>query len=72
MNIVRKESNLDTDYVLTDNDKQSIRDFYYSMRECVSTHDNNPSVQNKSYVSLKPVNLKSFFLSNLTWPMSLK
>ncbi len=29
-NIVRKELDLDTDSVLTDNDKQSIRDFYYS------------------------------------------
>ncbi len=31
------------------------------MRECLSTHD-NPSVQNKSYVSLKPVNLKPFYI----------
>ncbi len=31
------------------------------MRECLSTHD-NPSVQNKSYVSLKPVNLKPFYV----------
>ncbi len=60
-NIVRKELDLDTDSVLTDNDKQSIRDFYYSMRECLSTHD-NPSVQNKSYVSLKPVNRKPFYI----------
>ncbi len=60
-NIVRKELDLETDSVLTDNDKQSIRDFYYSMRECLSTHD-NPSVQNKSYVSLKPANLKSFYI----------
>ncbi len=31
------------------------------MRECLSTHDNS-SVQNKSYVSLKPVNLKPFYI----------
>ncbi len=60
-NIVRKELDLDTNSVLTDNDKQSIRDFYYSMSERLSTHD-NPSVQNKSYVSLKPVNLKPFYI----------
>ncbi len=35
MNIVRKELDLDTDSVLTVNDKQSIRDFHYSMRECL-------------------------------------
>ncbi len=38
-NIVRKELDLNTDSVLHDNDKQSIRDFFYSMRECLSTHD---------------------------------
>ncbi len=32
-NIVRKELDLNTDSVLFDNDKQSIRDFYYSMRD---------------------------------------
>ncbi len=31
------------------------------MHECLSTH-NNPSVQNKSYVSLNPVNLKPFYI----------
>ncbi len=60
-NIVRKELDLNTDSVLSDSDKQSISDFYYSMRECLSTHD-NPSVQNKSYVFLKPVNLKPFYI----------
>ncbi len=60
-NIVRKELDLNTDTVLSDNDKHSIRDFYYSMRECLSTHD-KPSVQNKSYVSIKPVNLKPFYI----------
>ncbi len=49
-----------TGSVLTDNDKKSISDFYYSMREGLLTHD-NPSVQNKSYVSLKPVKLKPFY-----------
>ncbi len=60
-NIVRKELDLDTDSVLSGNDKPSIRDFYHSMRECLSTYG-NPSVQNKSYVSLKPVNLKPFYI----------
>ncbi len=36
-NIVRKKLDLDTDSVLTDNDNQSIRDFYYSMRMFVDT-----------------------------------
>ncbi len=31
------------------------------MRKCLSTH-NNLSVHNKSYVSLKPVNLKHFYI----------
>ncbi len=57
---------------LADNDKQSIKDFYYSKRECLSTH-NNPSVQNKSYVSLKPVNLKPFYIkSYLTHESKIK
>ncbi len=60
-NIIRKELDLNTDSVLSDTDKHSIRDFCYSMLECISTHD-NPSVQNKSYVSLKPVNLKLFYI----------
>ncbi len=56
-NIVRKELDLDTESVLSGNDKQPIRDFFYSVHdsvhECLSSHD-NPSVQNKSYVSPKP------------------
>ncbi len=60
-NFIRKELDLDTDSVLSSNDKQSIRDFFYSMCECLSTHA-NPSVQNKSYVSFKPVNLKPFYI----------
>ncbi len=60
-NIIRKELDLDTDSVLSGNDKQSIHDFFYSMCKCLSTHD-NPSVLNKSYVSLKLVNLKTFYI----------
>ncbi len=60
-NIIRKELDLDTDSVLPGNDKQSIRDFFYSMHECLSTHD-NPNVKNKLYVSLKPINLKPFYI----------
>ncbi len=53
-NIIRKELDLNTDSILCDTDKHSIRDYVYSMRECISTYY-NPSVQNKSYLSLKPV-----------------
>ncbi len=60
-NIIRKGLDLDTDLVLSGTEKQSIRDLFYSMHECLSTHD-NPSVQNKSYVSLNPVNLKPFYI----------
>ncbi len=60
-NIIRKELDLDTDSVLSGTDKHSIHDFFYSMYECLSTHD-NPSVQNKSNVSLKPDNLKPFYI----------
>ncbi len=60
-NIIRKELDLNTDSGLSDTDKHSIRDFFYSMRKCISTHD-NLSIQNKSYLSLKPVNLKLFYI----------
>ncbi len=60
-NIIRTELDLNTDSVLSDSDRQSISDFFYSMRECLSTHDNT-SVQNKSYVALKQVNLKPFHI----------
>ncbi len=59
--LFRKELDLDTDSVLSGSDKQSIHDLFYSMSECLSTHD-NLSVQNKSYVSLKLVNLKPFYI----------
>ncbi len=70
-NIVRKELDLDTDSELTDNDKQSIRDFYYSMRECLSTPD-NPSIQNKSFVSLKTCQSKTIFKPYLTHESEIK
>ncbi len=60
-NIIRKELDLNTDSVLPVNDKQSIRDFFYSMHECLLTH-NNPCVKNNWYVSLKSVNLKPFYI----------
>ncbi len=56
-NIIRKQLDLDTDSVLSGNDKQSICDFFYSMCKFLSIHD-NLSVQNKSYVSFKSVNVK--------------
>ncbi len=36
-NIIRKELDLDTDSLLSGDDKQSIRDFFYSVHECLST-----------------------------------
>ncbi len=59
--IIRKELYLNTDSIVSDTDKHSIRFFFYSMHECLSTHDNQ-GVQNKSYVSVKPVNLKPFYI----------
>ncbi len=60
-NIIRKELDLDTDSVLSGTDKHSICDFFFSMHDCLSTHDNH-SIQNKSYLSLKPINLKLFYI----------
>ncbi len=60
-NTIRKKLDPNTDSALSGNDKQSIRDFLYSMHECLSTQD-NPNVQNKSYMSLKSVNLKPFYI----------
>ncbi len=54
--IIEKEHDLNTNSVLSETDKSKVRDFYYSCKECLSSH-NNPSVQNKT-ASLKPVNLK--------------
>ncbi len=51
-NIIRKELDLNTDSVLSDNDKQSMRDIDYSTRECLSTHD-NPSIQNNRNLQIK-------------------
>ncbi len=64
-NINKKELDLYTDSVLSGTKKHSISDFVYSMRECLSTHD-NPSVQNKSYVSLtsKPKTVLHQTISN--------
>ncbi len=44
--IIEKELDLVTDSVLSETDKIKVKDFYYSCRECLSTHD-NPSLQNK-------------------------
>ncbi len=42
------------------------------MKECLPTHD-NPNVQNKSYVSLKTVNLKPFYIKPyLTHELEIK
>ncbi len=57
--IVQKELDLTTDSVLPEIERADIVDFLYSMRGCLSTHD-NPSVHCKAAVSLKPVNLKPF------------
>ncbi len=60
-NIIRKEVDLNTYSVLTDRDKPIICDVFFSVRECLSNHD-NPSFQSKTFVSLKPVDLKPFYM----------
>jgi hypothetical protein len=59
--IIEKDLDLHTDTVLTATDRETVKDLFYSLRECLSTHD-NPSIQNKAFVSLKPVNLKPFYI----------
>ncbi len=59
--IIERELDLVMDSVLSETDRIKLKDFYYSCRECLSTHD-NPSVQNRTYVSLKPINLKLFYI----------
>ncbi len=42
------------------------------MKECLSTND-NPSVQSKTFVSLKPVDLKPFYIKPyLTYEKEIK
>ncbi len=60
--IDRNELDLTTDNVLPEHDKANMVDFVYSLRECLSTHD-NPSVESKTSISLKPVNLKPFYIN---------
>ncbi len=60
-NNVRKKLDLDTDSVLSHTDKHSIRDCFIPCMNAYQPND-NPNVQNKSYVSLKPVNLKPFYI----------
>ncbi len=59
--IIERELDLVMDSVLSETDRVKVKDFYYSCSECLSTHD-NPNVQNKTYVSFKPINLKPFML----------
>ncbi len=59
--IIERELDLVKDSVLSKTDRIKVKDFYYSCRECLSTHD-NPSIQNKTFVSLKPINLKLFYI----------
>ncbi len=58
--IVKRELDLITDSVLPELERADIIDFFYTMRDCLSTHD-NPSVHCKAVVSLNPVNLKPFY-----------
>ncbi len=70
--IVQRELSLTTDSVLPDHEKSDMVDFFYSMRECLSTHDNS-SVDCKMTVSLNPVNLKPFYIrSYLTHEKEIK
>ncbi len=50
--IIEKELDLDTNSVLSETDKGIVREFYYSCRECLSTHDNS-SVQNRTFFIFK-------------------
>ncbi len=59
--IIEKELDFVTDSVLSEADRVKVKDFYYLCRECLSTHDNT-CIQNKTYVSLKPINLKPFYI----------
>ena len=59
--IIEKDLDLHTDTVLTLTDRETVKDLFYSLRECLSTHD-NPSIHNKAFVSLNPVNLKPFYI----------
>ncbi len=59
--IIERELDLVTDSFLSETDRIKVRDFYCSCRECLLTHD-NPCVQNQTYVSLKPINLKPFYI----------
>ncbi len=52
---------LKTDSVLPVHERADIADFIYSMRDCISTHDNH-SVHCKTIVSLNSVNLKPFYI----------
>ncbi len=59
--IVERELDLTTDSVLPDNEKHEMVNYFYCMRECLSTLDNS-SVDCKTTVSLNPVNLKPFYI----------
>ncbi len=59
--IIYNELDLSTDSVLPEHDKANMVDFFYSISECISTHD-NLSVESKTSVSLKPVNLNPFYI----------
>ncbi len=64
MVIIERELDLVMDLVLLVTDTIKVKDFYYSCRECLSTHD-NPSIQNRTYVSLKPINFENILHSTL-------
>jgi hypothetical protein len=59
--IIDKDLDLTTDSILTPKDRETVKNLFYSLRECLSTHD-NPSIQNKAFISLNPVNLKPFYI----------
>jgi hypothetical protein len=59
--IIDKDLDLITDSILSPKDREIVKNLFYSLRECLSTHD-NPSIQNKAFVSLNPVNLKPFYI----------
>ena len=58
--IINKELDLNTASILNETEKPQIRELLYSLRSCISSHDNS-SANSKNYVSLKPVALKPFY-----------
>ncbi len=70
--IVQSELDSSTDSVLPEIERSDIVDFFYTMSDCLSTHD-NLSVHCNATLSLNPVNLKPFYIKpHLTHEKKIK